>query len=401
MNRGIGLVAYGDSDEESSGEDTPMTAAPPSKTKELKESGMAINSHFLWILLHETLQSLTRIARLIAITDSERPTLQDTIAARSIANTRPSGNESLNKIASTNLMKQGLAVSSENIHTDPSTDTTANDGSSSSNRHSFIRSQSGTPLPPDHSAAADVFNTPTGGRSPQVPSTERVPIADESRAVESGDDKDGDDGEIGSRRWHNNRVNLMKSLLRPKPIPGVENFGIPPNPEGEVNPDVQAKMEQFHHVKVTRGIHFNQSLMKNKNFRNPHIYASLVELVALDETGSNFEKSEFFDFKGYGPESYASGIAEAQKQASEKLAQQQAAARSQLQFVPGSTVGSGVGFPSAAPVVKPQQLPASRLQQSLSNSSVTTASASTQRNRKSKWDQSSDDPSGKKSRHFV
>ncbi|KAG0224652.1 hypothetical protein BGX31_007901 [Mortierella sp. GBA43] len=104
------------------------------------------------------------------------------------------------------------------------------------------------------------------------------------------------------------RAEQMRLLLRPHPIPGVENFGIPPEPEGEVNPEVQAKIQQFHHVKVTRGIHFNQSLMKNKNFRNPRIYASLVELVALNETGSNFEKSEFFDFEGYGPESYATGL---------------------------------------------------------------------------------------------
>ena len=61
-------------------------------------------------------------------------------------------------------------------------------------------------------------------------------------------------------------------------------------------------------MKEQRGIHFNQSLMKNKNFRNPHIYTSLVEFVALNEFGTNFEKSEFFDFEGYGPESYATGL---------------------------------------------------------------------------------------------
>jgi hypothetical protein len=33
----------------------------------------------------------------------------------------------------------------------------------------------------------------------------------------------------------------MRLLLRPRPLPGVENFGIPPDPEGEVNPDVQVR----------------------------------------------------------------------------------------------------------------------------------------------------------------
>ncbi|KAF9109524.1 hypothetical protein BGX27_007516 [Mortierella sp. AM989] len=411
MNRGIGLVAYGDSDEENSDEDSPMTMA---QTSETKETGMSDQFSFFngksttsKKIVDDSQKTEGTIDS--ANKDAGRPMLKDTVSARSIINTRPIGNESLNKIASTNLMKQGLAASTENIQIDPTSEAVAIEGSGSSHSHSFIRSQSGTPLPADHSAAADVFNTPTGGRSPQVPSPGRVPIADESRAEDgSEDDKEDDESEVGSPGWHNKRAKLMKALLRPKPIPGVENFGIPPSPDGEVNPDVQAKMEQFHHVKVTRGIHFNQSLMKNKNFRNPHVYASLVEFVALNEIGSNFEKSEFFDFEGYGPESYASGLADAQKQALEKIAQQQAAARSQLQFVPGSTttttttsaVGGGIGFPTV--VVKPQQLPGSS-RPPLSSSVNTAAPASvvssnTQRNRKSKWDLSTDDPIGKKPR---
>lgn len=63
-------------------------------------------------------------------------------------------------------------------------------------------------------------------------------------------------------------------------------------------------------VKTTRGMHFNESLMKNKNFRNPRIYQTLVEAAGLNEIGTNFPKSEFFDIEGYGPESYATGIGE-------------------------------------------------------------------------------------------
>ncbi|KAG0321762.1 hypothetical protein BGZ99_003696 [Dissophora globulifera] len=265
MNRGIGLVSYGDSDSEGSDEDTIMTTAP---------------SH------------------------SDRPTAQDTISAPLITHSRT---DSLNKIAFNNLLKQGL-VAADNTQREKSPAMESSMSSSASQAmRSFARSESGTPLPPDHSAAAEVFNTPTGGRSPQVPQTERVPIADEAAAVRS----ESADMVEDPQDEHSRRAALMRSLLRPKPIPGVENFGIPPKPVGEINPDVQAKMEQFQHVKVTRGIHFNQSLMRNKNFRNPRIYSSLVELVALNETGSNFEKKEFFDFEGYGPESYASGIGDA------------------------------------------------------------------------------------------
>ncbi|KAI8598308.1 HCNGP-like protein-domain-containing protein [Dissophora ornata] len=400
MNRSKGLVAYGDSDSESSDEDTIMTAAP-------KQTGSSAASQ-------KTQESEVSSDKDHVL---DRPTPQDTISARSIINARSSGADSLNKIASTNLLKQGLA-SAENTRVDqsPGVEGSVSNALSASGG-SFVRSQSGTPLPPDHSAAAEVLNTPTGGRSPQVVQTGRVPIAEEIESARNADIhmSGGDEGEGGVMDQQSRRTALMRLLLRPKPIPGVENFGIPPGPEGVVNPDVQAKMEQFQHVKVTRGIHFNQSLMRNKNFRNPHIYSSLVELAALNEIGSNFEKKEFFDFEGYGPESYATGIAETQKQAAEKLAQQHAMPRSQLQFVSGSTaqagltnmtnIGGGIGLGLAGGVPR---LQISSLSSSLSTSAsasvssiVQTGAAGSQRPRKSKWDipQTTDDPASKRTRH--
>ncbi|KAF9896514.1 hypothetical protein BX616_007302, partial [Lobosporangium transversale] len=106
----------------------------------------------------------------------------------------------------------------------------------------LLESQSGTPLPADHSAAADVLNTPTNGMSPQMSQMERIPITGEAHGTEqskysgdNGEDVDMDD----QQDIRLDRAALMRSLLRPKPIPGIENYGIPPEPEGEVNPDVQ------------------------------------------------------------------------------------------------------------------------------------------------------------------
>ncbi|KAK3842031.1 MAG: HCNGP-like protein-domain-containing protein [Linnemannia gamsii] len=393
MNKGIGLVAYGDSDSDSSDEE--MTMAPSPST---------INSG-----PNEAQRKQDSTTTKGADSASERPNLQDTISARSIVQSKPIGQESLNKLASTNLLKQGLAQSSDSIHIELSSDTGASAAtpeSSSTPVHgsSFLRSGSGTPLPADHSAASEVFNTPTTGRSPQVPQTSRVPIADEAREEDDDDNrKDGSeqaDGDLEGAGGHGSRAALMRVLLRPKPIPGIENFGIPPSPESEVNPDVQAKIEHFYTVKRTRGMHFNESLMKNKNFRNPRIYQTLVEAAGLNEIGTNFPKSEFFDIEGYGPASYATGIAEAQKQASEKLAQQQAMGRTNIQFVSGSTVPPGVTI-----VPPPAGLSAVR-----SHSGAMTASTSStsgivaggaQRPRKSKWDTTlpaADDHSSKRSR---
>lgn len=44
--------------------------------------------------------------------------------------------------------------------------------------------------------------------------------------------------------------------------------------------------------------------MKNKAFRNPHIYNKLVEFVELDEIGSNFDR-EVYDPYGFPPEAFA------------------------------------------------------------------------------------------------
>ncbi|KAF9937717.1 hypothetical protein BGZ67_000990, partial [Mortierella alpina] len=301
MNRGIGLVAYGDSD--SSDDETSM--AVPSSTSTV-ESGMyskdvptdlsilqSIQASFMRSGMSEVVNQEIRYVLYCMHVDPDRPLPQDTISARSLLSTTSTGSDSLNKIASANLMRQGLASKDQ-----------SETNSSGAAEGSFIRSGSGTPLPADHSAAAEIMNTPTEGRSPHVIPTERM------SGVEGVQDQS--DNRVNQRvspgDLGNDRGALMRSLLKPKPIPGVDNFGIPAEPKGEINPAVQAKIEQFHHVKLTRGIHFNQSLMKNKNFRNPHIYTSLVEFVRLNETGSNFEQVEFFDFGGYGPESYATGI---------------------------------------------------------------------------------------------
>ena len=55
---------------------------------------------------------------------------------------------------------------------------------------------------------------------------------------------------------------------------------------------LQTKLAQFHTLKCDpeQPKHFNDSLMSNRSFRNPHLYAKLVEFVDVDETISNFPK---------------------------------------------------------------------------------------------------------------
>jgi len=55
---------------------------------------------------------------------------------------------------------------------------------------------------------------------------------------------------------------------------------------------LQAKLAQFHALKKDphQPKHFNDSLMSNRSFRNPHLYAKLVEFVDVDERTTNFPK---------------------------------------------------------------------------------------------------------------
>ncbi|CAE6419951.1 unnamed protein product [Rhizoctonia solani] len=82
----------------------------------------------------------------------------------------------------------------------------------------------------------------------------------------------------------------IRALLRPPPIAGVENYGIPPPSGDPVDAELAAKISKFLALKK-QGTHFNDILMKNKSFNNPHIYAKLVDFVEVDETGTNFPKN--------------------------------------------------------------------------------------------------------------
>jgi hypothetical protein len=76
----------------------------------------------------------------------------------------------------------------------------------------------------------------------------------------------------------------------------------------------------------------NDHLQRNKAFRNPKIYAKLVEFVDLNETGSNFSPDQF-DPTAFPTSSYIDGILETQQ----RLAEEKAQGRSQIAFTASST----------------------------------------------------------------
>ncbi|TKY90671.1 hypothetical protein EX895_000669 [Sporisorium graminicola] len=53
-----------------------------------------------------------------------------------------------------------------------------------------------------------------------------------------------------------------------------------------VNPRIQANLQRYHDLKH-QGVHFNQTLMQNRSFNNPHVLSQLVDFLDIDETRSN------------------------------------------------------------------------------------------------------------------
>ncbi|KAJ1031619.1 hypothetical protein NDA13_002010 [Ustilago tritici] len=64
-----------------------------------------------------------------------------------------------------------------------------------------------------------------------------------------------------------------------------------------INPAVQANVERYHKLK-SEGVHFNQVLMQNRSFKNPHVYSQLVNHLGIDETSSNLPSLDTGRYNG-------------------------------------------------------------------------------------------------------
>ncbi|KAI0720845.1 HCNGP-like protein-domain-containing protein [Cerioporus squamosus] len=144
---------------------------------------------------------------------------------------------------------------------------------------------------------------------------------------------------IGPREDPTDELARTRRLLRPPPIPGVQDWGIPPEPTDPCDENIKAKIATFLALKrdPQNPRHFNDSLMANRAFRNPHLYAKLVEFVDVDERTTNFPK-DMWDPLDVKEEWYADRIAEAQKAKAEATSTaQQPNKRARIDFASASS----------------------------------------------------------------
>jgi len=169
------------------------------------------------------------------------------------------------------------------------------------------------------------------------------------------------------------------ALLVPEPYTDCPTWTMPPEPTGEIDPEIQAKVEGFHTALQTQGISFNSRLQANRGFRNPHIYYKLVEFLGLDELGTNFER-DWFDPAGFPPEAYAAKLRDAQNKAASAATQ---SSRSAINFVPPHNSS-----------VNPSEIASSaikRVMTSIETSVSPNNEGHASRRRKTKWDLRSED----------
>lgn len=62
----------------------------------------------------------------------------------------------------------------------------------------------------------------------------------------------------------------------------------------------------------------NTEIQKHKQFRNPSIYEKLIEMLGIDQIGSNFSRS-VFDPHGFKPDDYYDKLGEAQASVMERI----------------------------------------------------------------------------------
>ncbi|GAA5896985.1 hypothetical protein JCM8208_006130 [Rhodotorula glutinis] len=214
---------------------------------------------------------------------------------------------------------------------------------------------SGVTLPTSSTSSPYGTPTPTSKRrgSSSPPAVDRsAPQSTADRNAQrqrADDDRRGEGAPATERdeRREQGEVEAERVVAPPDVrLDTLAEFGIPPVPTGPCKPSVQAKLANFHALRQSRNLHFNDSLHASKAFRNPRIYAKLVEFVDVDESGTGWD-AEVWDPRGLGEGATAARIAVDQKARSEAKAAQPAGSRSSIAFTSSAPSPSSTATSSA------------------------------------------------------
>ncbi|ORY51600.1 hypothetical protein BCR33DRAFT_846362 [Rhizoclosmatium globosum] len=155
------------------------------------------------------------------------------------------------------------------------------------------------PVPP--SAAKAIAVPPTTQQpssvnpSPKLQSSTPTPIPETVAVVKEPlkDEKEPERSlDSESNQQPRDASNDPYYAVRAIPIPGY-TFRMPPEATGEVNAQLQAKVEKWTHLRHTNGRRFNNQLARTQSFGNPSIMSKLIDFLGLQEHGTNLDASVF------------------------------------------------------------------------------------------------------------
>lgn len=122
-----------------------------------------------------------------------------------------------------------------------------------------------------------------------------------------------DDGEGTPVSPYTHTRNLVHTLTLPTSIPSI-----PPSPPGSPPPSLAGRFSHFRELK-TRGVHFNEKLLRSSSLRNPNLLQKLTAFVGLDSSAqytSNLP-SDLWNPTSFPKEAYFEDLAMSQTKIAE------------------------------------------------------------------------------------
>lgn len=122
--------------------------------------------------------------------------------------------------------------------------------------------------------------------------------------MELESDEEKEDGKEETEPEKEERNHIMEELWS-------EGVKLPPEPTAPCSKELQEKIEKLWEKKQM-GMDMNSVIQNKKAFRNPSIYAKLIQFCDIDELGTNFPP-ELYDGHLFGRESQYDELGKAQK----------------------------------------------------------------------------------------
>lgn len=195
--------------------------------------------------------------------------------------------------------------------------------------------------------SAAVNGTSTKEQSPDVPDVivppsepRQGPMVGPSKptGATSADYEDGDLDDSVSMPEHD--------MLRYLTQPSHPMTSLPPEPTDDADPIVTARFKRFLELK-SKGVHFNKDLAGKTSFKNPNLFASLLERADLSSQAqySSALPSDLFNLESFPDWAYKENLLKSQQKINAELEaikkSQSAAGKRTIDFAPASRGSTG------------------------------------------------------------